>query len=107
MAYIYFNTSTKTVIDLENSLESRLVKGFVGWLNLLIMNKLMLSSYDELPDKLKNSKMGLIDIKTDENKWYHWSHIRNLNPLKVHPENKQNWTGKCLMVLVRVTISCL
>ena len=32
------------------------------------MNKLMLSYYDELPDKLKNSKMGLIDIKTDENK---------------------------------------
>ena len=41
---------------------------------------------NELPDKLGNSKKGLINIKNNGNKCFLWCHIRHLNPLKIHPE---------------------
>ena len=44
------------------------------------------STYTELPDKLKNSMKGLINIKNNGNKCFLWCHIRHLNPLKIHPE---------------------
>ena len=39
-----------------------------------------------MPDKLRNSIKGLINIKSNVNKCFLWCHIRNLNPLKRHPE---------------------
>ena len=30
---------------------------------------------------------GLINIKNNDNKYFVWSHIRHLNPLKIHPES--------------------
>ena len=39
-----------------------------------------------LPYKLKNSKNSLINIKSNGNICFLWCHIRNLNPLKIHPE---------------------
>ena len=39
-----------------------------------------------LPYKLKNSKNSLINIKSNDNICFLWCHIRNLNPLKIHPE---------------------
>ena len=42
--------------------------------------------YIELPHKLRNSKKGLTDIKNYDNKSLLWCHVRNLNPLKTHPE---------------------
>ena len=44
------------------------------------------SSYIKLPDKLSNSKKGLINMKNNDNKRFLWSHIRHLNPLKIHAE---------------------
>ena len=38
-----------------------------------------------LPDKLKNSVKGLINIKSD-NKCFLWCHIRHLNPLNKNPQ---------------------
>ena len=29
---------------------------------------------------------GLINTKNNNNKYFLWSHIRHLNPLKIHPE---------------------
>ena len=39
-----------------------------------------------MPNKLKNSMKGLINIKNNDNKCFLWCHIRHLNPLKIHPE---------------------
>ena len=39
-----------------------------------------------MPDKLRNSKKDLINIKNNDNKCFLWCHIRHLNPLKIHPE---------------------
>ena len=43
-------------------------------------------SYIKLPDKLRNSREGLIDIKNNYNKFLLWYHIRYSNPSKTHPE---------------------
>ena len=43
-------------------------------------------TYIELPDKLKNSVKGLINIKHNDSKCFLWSHIRHLNLVKTHPE---------------------
>ena len=39
-----------------------------------------------MPDKLRNSKEGLVNIKKNDNKYFLWVHFRHLNPLKIHPE---------------------
>ena len=44
------------------------------------------SAYIELPDGLKNSMKGLINIKNNDNKCFLWCHIKHLNLLKMHPE---------------------
>ena len=44
------------------------------------------STYNELPEKLKNPVKGLINIKNNDNKCFLWCHIRHLNLVKKHPE---------------------
>ena len=44
------------------------------------------SIYIELPEKLKNPRKGLINIKTNDNKCFFWYHIRHLNLVKRYPE---------------------
>ena len=39
-----------------------------------------------MPDELKNSMKGLINIKNRDNKCFLWCHIRHLNLVKTHPE---------------------
>ena len=46
----------------------------------------MESTYIEFPDKLKNPMKGLIHIKSNDNKYFLWCHIRNLDLMKRHPE---------------------
>ena len=43
-------------------------------------------SYIKLPNKLRNSREGLIDIKNNYNKFFLWYHIRYSNSSKTHPE---------------------
>ena len=47
-----------------------------------IYNPLLGSSYIELPDKLRKSVIGLINIKDNDNKCFLWCHIWHLNLLK-------------------------
>ena len=56
------------------------------YFNIFIYSLLSGSSYIELPNKLKNSMKGLINIKNNGNKCFLWCPIRHLNPLKIHPE---------------------
>ena len=44
------------------------------------------SSYIDLPDELKNSAKGLINIKNKDNECFRWCHIRHLNPQKKDPQ---------------------
>ena len=39
-----------------------------------------------LPNKLRNSMKGSINIKNNDNKCFLWFHIRYLNQLKIHPD---------------------
>ena len=52
------------------------------------------STFVELPDKLKNSRKGLINIKSIDNKCFLWCHIRHLylmskNPQRITKEDKK------------------
>ena len=105
-ASVYFNSASKTVItfdkyDLDKSFQEILYKvdkwvnegtGRIiqsveaQYVNISIYNPLIGSTYIELPDKLKNSMKGLINIKNNGSKYFLWNHIRHLNPLKIHPE---------------------
>ena len=58
----------------------------VEYVNVSIYSPLSGSSYIELPDKLRNPKKDLINIKNNDNKSFLWCPIRHLNPLKIHPE---------------------
>ena len=44
------------------------------------------STFIELPDELKNSRKGLIDIQNDNNKYFLWCHIRHLNLIDKNPQ---------------------
>ena len=60
------------------------------------------SIFVELPDKLKNSKKGLINIKNYDNKCFLFCHIRNLNlmsksPQRITKEDKKNWLVASIM----------
>ena len=55
-------------------------------MNISIYSPLLGSSYIELPNELRNSMKGLINIKNNDNKCFLLCHIRHLNPLKTHPE---------------------
>ena len=44
------------------------------------------SSYIKLPQELKNSAKGLINIKNEDNECFRWCHIRHLNPQAKNPK---------------------
>ena len=44
------------------------------------------SSYIKLPAELKKSKKGLLSIKNNDQKCFLWSHVRHVNPIKIHQE---------------------
>ena len=110
-APVYFNSATKTVInsdkyDLDKFFQEILyridnwINEGSGWIfesieaqyvNICVYSPLIGSTYIELPDKLKNSMKGLINIKNNDNKCSLWCHIRHLNSLKINPEGiKEN-----------------
>ena len=103
---------TKTVINSEFSLDKSFQKILYridnwinegsGWMvesingeyvNISMYGPLIGSSFVELPNKLKNPKKGLINIKNNGNKYFLWCHVRHLNLIKKkHPEkiNKED-----------------
>ena len=56
------------------------------YVNVSVYRPLSGRTYIGLPNKLRNSIKGLINIKNNDNKCFLWFHIRHLNPLKIHPE---------------------
>ena len=44
------------------------------------------SSYITLPQKLRNSSKGLINMKNKDNECFRWCHIRHLNPQDKYPQ---------------------
>ena len=55
-------------------------------MNISVYSPLIESTYIDLPDELKNSMKGLINIKNNGNKCFLCCHIRHLNLVKRHPE---------------------
>ena len=102
---VYFNSTTKTVINYKFSLEDAFQKILCridnwinegsGWINELIESQytdvstyrsLSGSSYIKLPVELKSFKKGLISIKNNDQKCFIWCLVRHINPVKMHPE---------------------
>ena len=103
---VYFNsTTTTTVINhkfkLENSFQEILcridnwINEGSGWIvksiesqyiNISTYRPLSGSSYVKLPVELRSPEKGLINIKNKDQKYFLWSHVRHINPLKEHPE---------------------
>ena len=55
-------------------------------MNISAYSLLIGSTYIELPNGLKNTMKGLINIKSNDNKCFLWCHIRHLNLVTIHPE---------------------
>ena len=51
-----------------------------NYINIVVYQPLHGSSYIDLPNELKNSAKGLINIKYKDNECFRWCHIRHLNP---------------------------
>ena len=102
---MYFNSSTKTIINSRSKLDQSLqeilyridewINRGSGWIieliesqyiNISTYRPLVGSSYIDLPIELKNSKKGLINIKNNDQKCVLWCHVRHVNPIKEHPE---------------------
>ena len=102
---VYFNSMTKTVINLEFSLDKSfqeilyridnwinegsgwVVKSINGeYVNISMYSPLIGSSFVKLLNELKNPKNGLINIKNNDNKCFLRCHIRHLNVIKKHPK---------------------
>ena len=56
------------------------------FLNVTLYKPLNGSSYIELPTDLRNTKKGLINIKSEDNECFRWCHIRHLNPQEKNPQ---------------------
>ena len=56
------------------------------FINIVSYVPLKARSYLPLPEELRNSRKGLINIKNTDNECFCWCHIRYLNPLKHHNE---------------------
>ena len=56
------------------------------YINIVNYNPLKGSSYIELPQELRNSAKGLINMKNKDNECFRWCHIRHLNPRNKDPQ---------------------
>ena len=102
---VYFNSTTKTVINSEFSLDKSFqeilcrignwINEGSGWIvesidgeyvNISVYIPLVESSNIELPDELKNPMKDLINIKNNDNKCFLWCHIRHLNLVERNPQ---------------------
>ena len=104
----YFNSTTRTILnefdirdfydqaveEILNRIARWISKGS-GWVIVRILNlyfnvvsygPLKGRSYLPLPEELRNSRKGLINIKNDDNECFRWCHVRHLNPLRHHNE---------------------
>ena len=104
----YFNSKPQTIInnlDIAESLQSskQHILNFVaqwvsegsGWtiksvdnhyLNIVKYQPMQGSSYIQLPQELRSSALGLINLKNEDDECFRWCHIRYLNPQTKDPQ---------------------
>ena len=104
----YFNAPTDLIInatDIKLALQasqqqilniiSKWISEGSGWMiqsienhyiNIVNYNPLKGSSYIKLPQELRNSAKGLINMKNNDNECFRWCHIRHLNPQDKDPQ---------------------
>ena len=101
-AAVYLNSFVKTVInyDFDDSIDKSIseilfrldnwISEGSGWviervndqyLNISQYTPLVGSSFIKLPEELRNSKKGLINLRNTDNKCFMWCHVRHLNPV--------------------------
>ena len=113
----YFNSTTRTILneleirdfydqaveEILNRIARWISKGS-GWvierilifyLNIVSYVPLKGRSYLPLPEELRNSRKGLINIKNNDNKCFLWCHVRHLNPIENNPQRVKE-TDKAL-----------
>ena len=56
------------------------------YLNIVQYKPMKGSSYIKLPQELRNSSKGLINMKNEDNECFRWCHIRHLNPQDKYPQ---------------------
>ena len=56
------------------------------YLNIVQYQPMKGSSYIKLPQELRNSAKGLINMKNEDNECFRWCHIRHLNPQNKDPQ---------------------
>ena len=56
------------------------------YLNIVQYQPMKSSSYIKLPQELRNSEKGLINMKNEDNECFRWCHIRHLNPQDENPQ---------------------
>ena len=101
---IYFNSTTRTVINSEFNLDKSFqeilyridnwINERSGWIvepvdgeyvNISAYSSLIGNTYIELPNESKNPMKGLINMKNSDNKCFLWCHIRHLNLVERNP----------------------
>ena len=104
----YFNSKVQTIINnteinealqmpkqnLLNQISQWISEGS-GWtiqsvdshyLNIVKYKPMKGSSYIQLPNELRNSAKGLINMKNEDNECFRWCHIRHINPQEKYPQ---------------------
>ena len=56
------------------------------YINMIKYKPFKGSSYIKLPQELKNSAKGLINMINEDNECFRWCHIRHLNPQEKYPQ---------------------
>ena len=104
----FFNSKSQTIINnlgISESLQTskqqilnviaQWISEGSGWtiqsvdshhLNIVIYQPMQGSSYIQLPQELRNSALGLINLKNYDNECFRWCHIRHLNPQIKNPQ---------------------
>ena len=104
----YFNSKAQTIInntEINEALQmskqnilnqiSQWISEGSGWtiqsvdshyLNIVKYEPMKGSSYIKLPNELRNSKKGLINMKNEDNECFRWCHIRHINPQEKYPQ---------------------
>ena len=104
----YLNSPTFTItnefqikLELEGG-EEKILNGIAKWIskgsgwviqqifgfyiNIVSYVPLKGRSYLPLPEELRNSRKGLMNIKNTDNECFRWCHIRHLHPLQRNPQ---------------------
>ena len=104
----YFNSAVQTIVnnlEVTESLQlsqqqilnkiAQWISEGSGWtiqsvdnhyINIVKYQPMKGSSYIKLPQELRNSAKGLINMKNEDNECFRWCHIRHLNPQDKYPQ---------------------